>query len=1175
MYKNSHDEIIYSASDLVLQMTSPFASWMTRLQLDNPDKLEGIEKDQDELMGLLATKGNEHEARFLQILKIKYGAENVTEITSARKNAVEATKNAMKLGAKVIFQAYLERDDFAGYADFLVRREGSSDLGNYYYEAWDTKLAKSTKPYFMVQLCCYSWMLEQVQGRLPEEIAVVLGDNTEERFPIVAYYSYFQNLKTQFLTAQKEFTGEEDSMPDPALMSSYGAWGSYASQLMEASDSLALVAGIRKKQIQRLREAGVNSLTELATTELVKVKGIAASTYNKIKAQAEIQLSSRGQDKPAFKVIEDDNGKGLSALPAASRSDIFFDIEGSPLQDGGLEYLWGVSYHDQQAAQGTDYAYKDWWAHDQKQERRAFEGFIDWTYTRWQAASDLHVYHYASYEITAILKLSNRYQTRSAEVDEMLSAGVFVDLYKVVKNGLLIGEPKYSIKNVEHLYRDKRTTDVAGGGDSIVFYENWRESGGHNQWANNGYDHWLNAPDQFDWAEWSTLKEIRDYNIDDCESTLELAGWLREQQQNSGIKFSPIEPIIIEKEVTDKGGKNKEKRDALIARQIALVAQFENNPNHKADPTAQLLASLLQFHERERKPGSWAYYERQSKLSEELIDDDMVIFNITVTTKTLVGEKIHCIANYDQNQPIRTDKVKTALVQGSNVTANNVTFLEPGKQGGLVSFTIASDEEPVLQQAQLNLLGNETYIDTQGLENRLCEITEAYFNSGLLNDVTRAILERAAPGFTSAEPPLPVSRQHYPEDSDYINAITRTVQTLNSSCLCIQGPPGSGKTYTAEKVITALVNGGKRVGIMSNSHAAIMNLLKKLPEVLLETRHDARLVKVGYSPSKSNTAFHELYPKENYPNLDYRPNMKFTKNAPYEDYDVIGATVYGFANELAHEHPVDYLFVDEASQVALANLIVVSGAAKNIVLMGDQMQLEQPIQGAHPSPADSSALEFMLKGHKVIPAEYGVFLERTYRMHPAVCRPLSTAIYDGKLITDGDNAKQSINLPSPKLITQKSGVLPIAAIHEGNRQSSDEEVEVIEGLIAELKTGTYTDKTGTTSPITEQDILIVAPFNMQVNLLKKALGDDIKIGTIDKFQGQEAPVVIISMAVSDVTESSRGLDFVFDMNRLNVAVSRAKALAIVVANEGLDQCQVNSVAQMEKAGFFTYLTRGN
>ena len=192
-------------------------------------------------------------------------------------------------------------------------------------------------------------------------------------------------------------------------------------------------------------------------------------------------------------------------------------------------------------------------------------------------------------------------------------------------------------------------------------------------------------------------------------------------------------------------------------------------------------------------------------------------------------------------------------------------------------------------------------------------------------------------------------------------------------------------------------------------------------------------------------------------------------------------------------------------------------------------------------------------------------------MHSAICQPLSEVMYEGKLQADINNDKQAITITNPTLITQSHGILSIPVAHKGRSQSSSEEVVVVQVLIDELKTGSFIDKNRQTRAITEQYIRVITPYNMQVNLLKEKLKGDLKIGTIDKFQGQEAPVVIIAMAVSDVAESPRGLDFVFDMHRLNVAISRAQALAIVVANEGLEQCAVKSLGQMEKVGFFCKL----
>ena len=1034
-------------------------------------------------------------------------------------------------------------------------------------------------------------MLASIQGKLPEETVIVLGDKQQDRHRLAAYYSYFLNLKQQFLNDQDRFDATD--RPDPALSSDYGVWGKYAKQLLEQSDSLALVANIRKSQIKKLQDAGISTLSQLSNADVAKINGIASDTLTKLQAQAAIQLASRGKDKPLFKVLTTDNGKGLSALPPKSNLDVYFDIEGHPLVDGGLEYLWGVSYHDKQALQGKAYAFRDWWAHTQEQEKLAFEGFIDWIYERWQQDPTMHVYHYASYEITAITKLSSREHTREAQTKELLNAGVFIDLYKIVKSGLLIGEPKYSIKNVEHLYREKRTTDVANGGESVVFYEHWREQGGIERWAQQGetfkyeapvamfnshgahaqplqgHQYWLINRDDFDWTQWPELNDIRSYNIDDCESTLELTAWLRTEQQNHNISFNlgnEQTQALVEK--TDKQLENQQKREELIQRQQRLINKFESTPEFKNDPNAKLLISLLHFYDRERKPKILTYYQRLAKSDEELFNDDTVIHDLTLKSQQEIDGKLHCVALFENEQAIRTDKIQSATIKDSTATkVSKISITEIDQNYSEVSFVINADQSQALQLSPLSLLGEEPIIKTDKLENRLCEITEAYFQNLTLPKLLDTIINQAKPRFKS-KTLLPVTRQRYPDNHDYLAAIIATVEAMDETCLCIQGPPGAGKTYTAKNIIKTLVKQGKRVGIMSNSHAAIMNLLSKLIAELPQFD----IVKIGGygTQTEYNERFKQKLNLQDYSNFEYRSSMAFTTKKPYDQYHVIGATVYGFASDVCYQTPLDYLFVDEASQVALANLLAVSGAAKNIILIGDQMQLEQPIQGYHPENTGKSALEYMLKDHAVIPEDKGLFLERTFRMHPYICQPLSEIIYEGRLHTDPPNQYQAIIIDHPKLISKRNGILSIPVHHEDNIQSSLEEVRIIQKLIDELKTGQFIDKNQQIKSVTDKDILVVSPYNMQVNLLKENI-KGIEIGTIDKFQGQEAPVVIISMAVSDVDESPRGLDFVFDINRLNVAVSRAKALAVIVANDRLECCNVSSMKKMEKVGLFCRL----
>ena len=1171
MYKLETDELVYSPSDLTLFMRSPFASWMDRLALTD----KSLKKNEaDPMLNLLAKKGNTHETDFLKALINQFGEENIAQITGDKQHAAQNTADAIKAGYSVIFQAYLERDSFKGYADFLIKKPGQSKLGDYYYEVWDTKLAKTTRPYFIVQLCCYNWMLEPHQDLLGVEIVVVLGDKNADgttrtdRIRATAHYSYFEALKTQFLTFQNDFTGDISQQPDPAFCTDFGNWGDYAQTILQDSDSLAIVANIRKSHIKKLNAAGIHMLGDLASTCELAVKGMSPEIFNRLKAQALIQLESRGQEKPKYQVLDTEAGKGLKGLPAHSALDVYFDIEGHPLHEGGLEYLWGVSYESPADVKGTLYPFRDWWAHDHAQEKIAFEGFIDWVYDRWKKDPSMHVYHYASYEITAINKLANREQTRLDEVAELLTNGVFIDLYRLVQTGLLIGEPRYSIKNVEHLYGKRRVTDVANGGDSVVVYEGWRAAGGDEQWLElpHGYSAWLKDPSKFDWSQWLELNSIRIYNIDDCESTLQLVHWLRQVQRVNGIQYeAKSDELLIERAQTDRQERNAADRERITARQLALIQQQQSNPELKTDEHAILLVSLLQFYVRERKPSSLAYYQRLNKSEPELFEDDTVLFDVKIETTEYNGAKIHYSASISIDQPLRTDKIQTATIKNTNVKVNNIEFEDKDAKRALMTFELDAEHEEALNQNPLVFFGDDRYISTIGLEERLCEITEAYFESRQLPGALKTLLGREIPRIPAS--PLPISRALIPEDGPYMQAITNAVKQLNETVLCIQGPPGAGKTHTAKHVIKSLVEAGKRVGVMSNSHAAIMNLL----EPLAKSNPQTRIAKVGGSGTQA--AFIEKYPQNEYPGFRYRESMSFTRAEPYEEFNVVGATVYGFAKQVAYDTPLDYLFVDEASQVVMANLVVASGATRNIILMGDQMQLEQPIQGTHPGDSGMSALNFMLGDHAVIPEDRGIFLERTYRMHPHVCDPLSEVIYEGKLQADAPNENQAILLENRTLITKESGILTIWLDHDGNTQSSEEEAVVVNSLLAELKTGRFRDKDNEIDAISlDRDVLVVAPYNMQVNLLKERLPADTRIGTIDKFQGQEAPVVIISMAVSDIEESPRGLDFIFDMNRLNVAVSRAQALAIIVASKKLRQITVNNIRQMEMAGLFLRLT---
>ena len=273
---------------------------------------------------------------------------------------------------------------------------------------------------------------------------------------------------------------------------------------------------------------------------------------------------------------------------------------------------------------------------------------------------------------------------------------------------------------------------------------------------------------------------------------------------------------------------------------------------------------------------------------------------------------------------------------------------------------------------------------------------------------------------------------------------------------------------------------------------------------------------------------------------------------------VVGGTAWFFSRDESVQ-AFDWLFVDEAGQVGLANMAAMGRAARNIVLVGDPRQLPQVIQGAHPEPANLSCLDWMLGEHATVPADRGIFLPTSRRMHPEVCRFISEQVYEGRLTSHPDTAHQRVTATA----LPEAGAFWVPAPHEGNAQIAQEEVAAIGETVTELLGGSWTEKNGSTRPMRETDIIVVAPYNAQVNALRDALPSGVRVGTVDKFQGQEAPVCLVSMTASSAEETSRGMEFLFSLNRINVAVSRAKGLALVFGAPRLREAKCNTVEQMQ------------
>jgi predicted RecB family nuclease len=1126
----------FSPRDLVSYLEGDFAAWCDRMFAERgrahgagSAELEWATPDEDEELELAARKGREHEQRWLGGLREREPA--LLEITWGDPCAPELTATAMRDGVPVIYQPHLIADGWQGHPDFLFRCPGNGcACHGHHYTPWDAKLARSAKPYFLVQLCAYADMLEAMRGFRPTELVFVLGQDNELRFETRHFFHYYRQLKRSFVAFQGRWTLGD--VPDPGLDRSWGRWRGAAEQILAESDHLSQVACISRGQVRRLEEDGIGSHTTLAACEAGRhVPRISDAVFERLRVQARLQLDSRGLEIPLWRLrppVSEEPRRGLALLPPPSDNDVFFDMEGFPYAEDGLEYLFGAVTRN-----GPVLEFHDWWGHDKSGEKAAFEGFIDWAVARWRRDPTLHIYHYASYEVSAAKRLMGKYATREAEVDDLLRHGVFVDLYAVVRNGFVIGTPSYSLKSVERLFRPSREGDVVSATGSVIEYQRWMDAGEPRRWE-----------------ESPILKGIRDYNQVDCESTWGLRSWLLDRQGESGIAYvpNPTEQNAPAPTVPVERTEVEQLADRLLGRADAREQRDGQGEEVRLD---RLVGWLVEFHRREEKPMWWRMFDRHDMTVEERYDDAGCLAGLerTETPARVIKKSSGLEYRFDPVQETKLDVPDDCYVAGMADLKCAIVRLD--KDAGLVELKVGPGKT---------------------LPERLCLIPDEYRQAKVIKAAVARYAEGWERGETGARavddllrrraPRVATPAASAPGDSESLPGL---VARLDRSTLCIQGPPGTGKTYTAAAIIVHLLGQGKRIGVTAQSHKVILNLMGAVHRALVQAERSAPLLKV---PNQNG---------DNDPLVDQGiiGTIKSEDVAGALDGGavLVGGTAWVFSRpELAGTF--DYLFVDEAGQVSLANAVAVGMSARNLILIGDQMQLAQPTQGSHPGESGLSCLEYVLQGHATIPPEMGVFLGTSRRMHPDVCRFISVALYDGRLGSTPDTARHRvIRGPGTRVVPAETGVAWVPVAHDGCAQSSDEECEAIVAIVEELRARDVVGTDDRTRRMTLDDILIVAPFNMQVNCLRERLGAGARIGSVDKFQGQEAAVVIVSLCSSTLDESPRGAAFLLSPNRLNVAVSRAQALAIVVGSPELLETRCRSVEEMKLVNLLCHLVQ--
>lgn len=1076
--------------------------------------LGGVAPDEgvDPTLELIRAKGFEHEAVVLARLEAIHGAAVRIPDDGPSDRRQAATIAAIKEGAALIYQGAFAAEQWIGFPDFLVRKTDAD--GVIRYEPEDAKLARKTKPEHLLQLGIYAWQFERLLEQAIGGGTIHVGAGTAEFFDLRKTHYILRRFMRRFEQFAAQATHNTIAVPCAACAQC--DYHQRCEREWRAADSTFFVAGVSGAQVVKLAAAGVATLKQLASAPVtLLVEGMGTETVRKLVAQARLQLRARESGAHEVETLPIESGRGFHLLPPPNEGDLYFDMEGDPLHEDGLEYLFGV--WGPVATVGDD-EFLPIWGHDRVAEKAAFERIMQLFVAHISRHPKAHIYHYAQYEPSALKRLAMRHATMEAEVDQLLRERRFVDLYRVVRQGVRASTEGYSLKDLEKIYWGERGGDVTTAADSIVEYERWCVS--HDQ---------------------AILDGIASYNKDDCVSTQLMHRWL-ESLRPPGAHYQL--PSALDGSDDDRAADRSEReaeKQALAERVRASALADER--------VRDLIAELLWFHQRSQKPGWWALFERQAWSDEELIDDAESLGSVS---RNAAVAPTPFKRSFDTTYafPPQDTKLKIAArpkVAETLLGAGVIVDLSP-EEGRLV-LRRGAKAAPLpprfaLVPAPINL---------QGVPDAVA-LFASNFASGNVAPYRALVdlLTRQPPRLRGTVPGAPILA----EGEDIFAGAVRAALDLDDSCLVIQGPPGTGKTYATACIVLALLKAGKRVGISSNSHKAINNLLKEVEDIASKTGQSFRGVK------KAN---------EDDPETEFRGN---NISPIYSSEDVtlvhrlVGGTVFHFSRP-DQFGKFDYLIVDEAGQVALGNLVAMGGAARNILLVGDQMQLPQPVQGVHPGQTGLSSLDYLLEGKRTIPPEQGIFLNETRRLHPELCGFISAAIYDGLLRAHADTSERRLVLGDDADQRLKTAGLTEAIIsHRGNTQSSVEEAAEIAALIHNLLKQSLRKTDGSIKPMTLDDILVVAPYNMQVNLLKERLPVGARIGTVDKFQGQEAAVAIVSMTTSRGEDAPRGTAFLFNPNRINVALSRAECLAIIVRSDELLEGSWSRIEDLERLNLF-------
>lgn len=1109
-------------------------------------------------LDLLVKHGTAHEQRLVEGLSKDLSLRkipNTFDEGSTVQDAFEKTMAAMVDGVDVIYSPTLVSDDFIGYPDFLVKARDEfgeplkDESGRIVYDPVDAKSARSEKRAAVLQVAAYALALVRIGLPHPDKVHLWLAGDRTWSTPAKDVVDLAELFYNRAIKRIEGFNGQP--VPDwaaPRESCSRCRWTEHCEIGRRKSDDLSLIQGIRSTTRLALIDAGITSVREMAqASDEIRRSGkkeISKETFDNLRAQAQIQLKGANIPVPIFEVKDE---SGFSLIPASSEGDIWFDMEGDPYAEegDGLEYMFGLVFKE-----GTQFKFRTFDAENRTEERRAFEEFVKFLINRRNIYPDMHVYHYASYEPSALLRLAQHHGHLESEVDRLVREGVFIDLYSVVRKIFRFSTESLSIKTIEPIfYKGNRDKPVATSIGSVVAFEDALEK--------------LRRGNREDYER--AVQEIRDYNEDDCRSTQDLDHWIRDQAASRGIDLG--RSALLSADIRSED--SQELQEPITAQLLVDV------PIRKKDRTEEqngkaLVAAAIEYHRREERPAWWSLFDKAlSDLSEMQGASDVVLPDqITTTGWSSEGRKLprrhlkfHAPEGLDLRHILDFEHIPQALydvapigfksISGSNRGFRDVQILE--LESDFVLVEEKANKTGTWEELPMALLPGApipTHTIRRVLRDEIGQTVLLAEEQGIETFPKKAhmdVLLRRIPRQKSGR---------LPRLGDDVASVTQALIESDDSYVAVQGPPGTGKTFIGAHVIVNLVRHGWRIGVVAQSHAVIENLLKSVQKI----DPSIPIAKKGQS-AKSLPDYH----------VEEVSSWAWTQSAGF----VIGGTTWSYASAGMRNLPLDLMVVDEAGQYSLANSLVPLSCAKRALLLGDPQQLPHVSQGKHPEPVDKSVLRHILGENKTMPDNLGYFLSKTYRLHPLLAQPVSRLQYEDRLISDDRCNKRELKGVEP-------GLHVMEVQHTGNTTKSIEEAEEVVTKVSELLGSLWTDvdKNGApanTRQLDESDVLVIAAYNNQVRLLKQKLAaagySKIKVGTIDKFQGQEGVIVIISMATSSSEDLPRGIEFLLSPNRLNVAISRAQWACFLLASPSLRVMEPSTADGMVMLGKFVTLCK--